>query len=457
MARGRLSGQERADEFAVDVGEAVVASLELEGQAFVIEAEQVEQGGVDVVDMGGLIDGIESEFVGFADDLSAAHAAAGEPHGEGIDVMVSAGAVAGFAHGGATEFAAPDDEGGVKETAGFEVADEGGAALIGFAATGGKILFEILSGAAVGIPVGVVELDEAGAAFDEAAGEKTVPGEGRLLAGATVEVEGGVGFVGEIHEFRRTGLHAIGHLVGADAGEDLGIPGGGLVPEVEIAEGVEGAALARGVDSLGVGEVEDGIALIAEGNALMGGGEETGTPVDGAAAGSAGSALEHDEAGEIAGFGADPVGDPGTDAGPAELAAAGVHEQLGWRVVEQRGLAGTDDGEVIDDAGGVGKEIAHPGAGLAVLTEGAFGSEEGGAVLEGRIHEGEPFAFNERIRDRLPVQVHQPRFPVEQLQLRWATGHEEEDDRFGAGRMMPGPDVGIGGGGSGCEGVGIEQ
>jgi hypothetical protein len=40
------SGQQRADEFAVDVGEAVVASLELEGQAFVIQAEQVEPRGI---------------------------------------------------------------------------------------------------------------------------------------------------------------------------------------------------------------------------------------------------------------------------------------------------------------------------------------------------------------------------------------------------------------------------
>ncbi len=95
----------------MDVGEAVVAALEAEGEAFVVDAEEVKQGGVEVVDMDGGLDGAEAEVVGAADDLAAGDAAACEPHGEGLDVVVPSGLVAGLAHGGASELAAPDDDG----------------------------------------------------------------------------------------------------------------------------------------------------------------------------------------------------------------------------------------------------------------------------------------------------------------------------------------------------------
>ncbi len=44
----------------MDVGEPVVAALETEGQTFVVQSEQVEQGGVDVVDMSAVGDWVET-------------------------------------------------------------------------------------------------------------------------------------------------------------------------------------------------------------------------------------------------------------------------------------------------------------------------------------------------------------------------------------------------------------
>ena len=152
----------------MDVGETVVAALETVRQALVFEAEEVQEGGVDIVDVGPVRDGVETEFVGLADDLSTADSTTSKPHGEGINVMVATGPLAGFAHGRATEFAAPDDDGGVEESVGLEVAHERGAALVGLVTTLGKIVFEGFAGTAVGIPVGVVKLDEAYAPFDEA-------------------------------------------------------------------------------------------------------------------------------------------------------------------------------------------------------------------------------------------------------------------------------------------------
>ncbi len=62
------------------IGEAVVAALELEGELFVVDAELVEDGGVEVVDADGILGDVVGVVVGLADGLSRLDAAAGEPH-----------------------------------------------------------------------------------------------------------------------------------------------------------------------------------------------------------------------------------------------------------------------------------------------------------------------------------------------------------------------------------------
>ena len=50
----------------MDVGEAELAALVAEGEAFVIDAEEVEDGGVEVVDVDGVFGDGVAEFVGLA-------------------------------------------------------------------------------------------------------------------------------------------------------------------------------------------------------------------------------------------------------------------------------------------------------------------------------------------------------------------------------------------------------
>ncbi len=69
---------------------------------------------------------------------------------------------------GATEFTAPDDEGILEETVAFEILDETVGGLINVATLGGHASADI----GVVIPVVVIDLDEADAALDEAAGEQ---------------------------------------------------------------------------------------------------------------------------------------------------------------------------------------------------------------------------------------------------------------------------------------------
>ena len=65
-ARLSYLDQKFPDDLAADVGQAEVAALEAVGQPRVVEAEQVQDRGVQVVDVDLVLDGVEAEVVGLA-------------------------------------------------------------------------------------------------------------------------------------------------------------------------------------------------------------------------------------------------------------------------------------------------------------------------------------------------------------------------------------------------------
>ena len=93
------------------VGEAEVSALEAVGELFVVEAEEVEEGGVEVVDVDLAVDDAEAEFVALAVDVTTLEAGAGHPHCEGFNVVIAADGLAVLAHRGAAKFTTPDHEG----------------------------------------------------------------------------------------------------------------------------------------------------------------------------------------------------------------------------------------------------------------------------------------------------------------------------------------------------------
>ena len=140
-----------------------------------IDAEEMQDGGVQVVHVHGILGHVVAEVVGLAVTGAGLHAAAGHPHGEATRVVVATGfgavplALAGDA---AAELASPHDERVLEQSATLEVLDQGGAGLVGITATRGAPGGE----SAVVIPVRMEELDEADAAFDQASGEDAVGG-----------------------------------------------------------------------------------------------------------------------------------------------------------------------------------------------------------------------------------------------------------------------------------------
>src|SRR5688572_25322568 len=93
----------------MNIGQAEVAAAVVEGEAGVVQAQQMQNGGVPVVNVHGVDDGFVAVVVGGAVTHAALDSAAGHPDGVALVVVVAAGAALGV--GSAAKFAGPDYQG----------------------------------------------------------------------------------------------------------------------------------------------------------------------------------------------------------------------------------------------------------------------------------------------------------------------------------------------------------
>ena len=77
------------------------------GEAFVVEAQQVEHGGVEVVDVDNILHGAKAEFIGGTVGVAASSAATGKPAGETVMIVVAAVKSGILGNGCAAEFTTP--------------------------------------------------------------------------------------------------------------------------------------------------------------------------------------------------------------------------------------------------------------------------------------------------------------------------------------------------------------
>ena len=105
------------DDVTVDISEAVVAAAVAVGETFVIDAKEVQDGGVEVVDVHFVFGNGGADVIRGPVGKAAFDAAAGEPGGvAGAVVAAAFGAV----HAGSpAEFGGPDDEGIIEHAAGL--------------------------------------------------------------------------------------------------------------------------------------------------------------------------------------------------------------------------------------------------------------------------------------------------------------------------------------------------
>src|SRR5437764_1112396 len=107
-----------------------------------------------------------------------------------VAAQVGAGGGAAFAERRSAELTAPDDERLVEQAAGLEVADEGAGGAVHGPAFGPEAVGDGLARiGAVEIPAPIVELHEAYALLDQAAGQEAIIGEAGGARLSAVHVE----------------------------------------------------------------------------------------------------------------------------------------------------------------------------------------------------------------------------------------------------------------------------
>ena len=247
----------------------MVEALVSEAEALVVDAELVEQGGVEVVHVDRVPDNVVAHFISFAVGCAGLDAAAGSPEAEAARVVVAA--VVGFCQGalgidGASKLTAEHDEGIVQHAALFEVLDETVAALVHVMALLGEIVREI----AMLIPAAMEDLHKPDATLHEAAGHEGAVGKGAAVPRiGTIEVEGFFGLGAEIRQVRHTGLHTECHLVLLGAGLDFGVAYqfvGGLI---QGGKPVQHFTPQMPGNARGVFQIQHGISFCPQGNAGM--------------------------------------------------------------------------------------------------------------------------------------------------------------------------------------------
>ena len=217
-------GYDVLDHLPVDVCEAEMPSLKLEGELLMVNSEQMQNRGLEIVDVDFVVNGIKADIIGGSVGDTGFNASSSHPSGKGVGVMVTTPCFAvlhvALEERSTTEFATPDDEGFIEHTALLKIADETCAGLVCILALG----VEFRGEGVVLVPTRVHELDELRSAFGETTGEQTIAGEGaRLMDPWSVKIEDLLGLIGDVREFGNTGLHTIRHFILRDTGGDFRI------------------------------------------------------------------------------------------------------------------------------------------------------------------------------------------------------------------------------------------
>ena len=406
------------------IGQAEVAASVAVGQLLVIKAEQVEHRGVEVMDGDFVLDGGETEFVGRAVDLASLHAAARQPAGEAVVIVIAAVDLAGVGSRSGkldgrspSKFAAPQDERFIEQPAFFQIAEQRADRFVALACQAAVIDLDVV----VVVPrlaFAVPKLDEANASFDEASGDQKLP---RLNA-RSVSLLHVLRFLLDVEGVGRLHLHPVSQLERMDASFQRGFVRAGLgVTAVQFLQQIELPPLLAPSDLI-VADVLDQLfdlrVLGVDVRPLEDTGQERRSPVlrprDRQAV-----RTHRDKAGEVLVLGPQSIRDPRTEAWPHESPVAAVHQHERRLVVGDFRVHRPNHADVIDMLSRVLEEFAHLDATLAVLRE-----------LVRRPQRGPGLAFGRQVRrrQRLAVILRQRWLRIERVHMRRPAVQKDVND-----------------------------
>ena len=94
-------------QLAMNIGKAIVPTLEAKRQAGVIDPQQMQQRGVEIVYMHWVLDDIEAKFIGLAMHMARSDAASRQPHAVRAIVVITS-VITALDHGSSPKLATPD-------------------------------------------------------------------------------------------------------------------------------------------------------------------------------------------------------------------------------------------------------------------------------------------------------------------------------------------------------------
>ena len=111
-------------DFTIIDGRALEAAVVEVGQFDVIQTQQMQNRGMDVVDVGAALDGAKTDLVGSSDGLAALHSAARHPDRKAPRIVISPFAL--LVERSAAKLTAPDHERRFQQAARFEIRQQPG-------------------------------------------------------------------------------------------------------------------------------------------------------------------------------------------------------------------------------------------------------------------------------------------------------------------------------------------
>src|SRR5262249_50964623 len=160
---GSVSSQDLFHHMSMHVRQPIIPPLEPERQFLVVEAEQVQDRRLQVVNVDLVAGHGEAQLVALAVGVAAFDAGARQEERIAVGIVVAAKELAGrsaaFAERGATELAAQDEERLVEQAALLEVLEEGGDGSVHRGALLRQTVADVLAGTgAVEVPAPVEQL-----------------------------------------------------------------------------------------------------------------------------------------------------------------------------------------------------------------------------------------------------------------------------------------------------------
>ena len=151
------------------VSQTVIPPLEFVSQLFMIDAQAVQNCGIQIMHGQGVLSDVITEVIGLTECHARFHSASGCPDGEATGMMITTvigGRQCSLTIDGATKFTRPDNECVIQHAPLFQIENQGGRRLIGFP----RELPDFCGQVEMMVPASMIELNEADASFCQTSG-----------------------------------------------------------------------------------------------------------------------------------------------------------------------------------------------------------------------------------------------------------------------------------------------